>query len=241
MSEPVIGGVAAELESRLAGLIRRVEASEIYRVLTNPETDPALVTGILKHVYLSIAFYQPHVTEATFTAVGRMPKSSEQLIKDMILQQVEEVEHADMALRDYARLGGDPRDVQTPMPPACMAVAAMCRMLGEHADPACYLGFMYIFEALTPVMAARVQAVMDRKGYRPEAREFIDLHATEDIRHTDMIVKAIEDLIAIRPGAGDHVLHGFECFAQVYPVPVWNEALTRARVEQDHHAPAEAV
>jgi len=238
MRERVSSGLGAALESRLAALTRRVEASEVYRALTDPDADAALVTGILKHVYLSIAFYQPHVTEATFTAVGRMPKSSEQLIKDMILQQVEEVEHADMALRDYARLGGDPFDVRAPMPPACMSVAAMCRMLGEHADPACYLGFMYIFEALTPVMAARVQAVMDRKAYQPEAREFIDLHATEDIRHTDMIVKAIEDLCVIRPDAGAHVLHGFDCFAQVYPVPVWNEALARAQAELHAHAEA---
>jgi len=223
--------IAARLEERLAALVARVERSDVYGALMAEDASGALIAAILKHVYLSIAHYQPHVTQATFTAVGRMPKSSEQLIKDMILQQVEEVEHADMALRDYARLGGDPADASKPMPPACMAVAAMCHMLGEHTHPACYLGFMYIFEALTPEMAARAQQAMDRASYKAEAREFIDLHATEDIRHTDMIVKAIEDLVAIEPEAAKHVLHGFDCFAQVYPVPVWNEALARAQAE----------
>jgi len=223
--------IAARLEERLAALVARVERSDVYGALMAEDASGALIAAILKHVYLSIAHYQPHVTQATFTAVGRMPKSSEQLIKDMILQQVEEVEHADMALRDYARLGGDPADASKPMPPACMAVAAMCHMLGEHTHPACYLGFMYIFEALTPEMAARAQQAMDRASYKAEAREFIDLHATEDIRHTDMIVKAIEDLVAIEPEAAKHVLHGFDCFAQVYPVPVWNEALSRAQSE----------
>ena len=223
--------IGDRLEAKLGELTATVEASEVLQVLVDPAVDPQLVTATLKHIYLSIAFYQPHVTEATFTAVGRMPKQSEQLIKDMILQQVEEVEHADMALRDYARLGGDPADAEEPMPPACMAVAAMCRMLGEHTHPACYLGFMYIFEALTPIMAAKAQQVMDKAGYLAEAREFIDLHATEDIRHTDMIVKAIEDLVEIQPEAAGHVLHGFDSFAGVYPVPVWNEALGRARRE----------
>lgn len=223
--------IAQALEARLEGLVGRVEGSDAYLALTDPLARPEMVAAILKHVYLSIAHYQPHVTEATFTAVGRMPKSSEQLIKDMILQQVEEVEHAHMALRDYVRLGGDPADASKPMPPACMAVAAMCHMLGEHTHPACYLGFMYIFEALTPEMAARAQRVMERAGYKAEAREFIDLHATEDIRHTDMIVKAIEDLVAIEAEAAGHVLHGFDCFAQVYPVAVWNEALARAQAE----------
>lgn len=223
--------IAPALDARLESLVARVEGSDVYRALTGPDASVELVTAILKHVYLSIAFYQPHVTEATFTAVGRMPKSREQLIKEMILQQVEEVEHAHMALRDYARLGGNPADADAPMPPACMAVAAMCRMLGEHTHPACYLGFMYIFEALTPIMAARAQQAMDAAGYEPEAREFIDLHAIEDIRHTDMIVRAIEGLMEIQPEAAGHVLHGFDCFAEVYPVPVWNEALARARAE----------
>ncbi|MEM7807915.1 MAG: iron-containing redox enzyme family protein [Planctomycetota bacterium] len=223
--------IGEQLEAKLGQLVKDVEQSDVYLALTDPNADPKLVTAILKHVYLSIAFYQPHVTEATFTAVGKMPKQSEQLIKDMILQQVEEVEHADMALRDYKALGGDPADADAPMPPACAAVAAMCHFLAEHQHPANYLGFMYIFEALTPIMAAKTQEVMARSSYKAEAREFIDLHATEDIRHTDMIVKAIEDLCEIIPEAAGHVLHGFDCFTAVYPVAIWNEALERAKAE----------
>jgi hypothetical protein len=146
----------------------------------------------------------------------------------MILQQVEEVEHADMALRDYLRLGGDKPQAEGPMFPECAAVAAVCHYLGEHCHPASYLGFMYLFEALTPIMAARAQAAMDGSGYQKEAREFIDIHVTEDIRHTDVVIGVMHDLIKIDPTAAEAILFGYHTFAAVYPLPVWAAAHERA-------------
>jgi hypothetical protein len=220
--------VIAALKSGLDALVVELESAPFYQAITSPDADSHLVNHTLKHVFLSIYLYQPHVTEATFTAVGRMPKQSEQLIKDMILQQVEEVEHADMALRDYLRLGGDKALAEGEIFPECAAVAAVCHFLGEHCPPASYLGFMFIFEALTPIMATRAQTLMDRSGYKQEAREFIDLHATEDIRHTDMLIGVIEDLLRIDPTAGKSILFGFNVFKNVYPIPVWASAHQRA-------------
>ncbi len=158
-----------------------------------------------------------------------MPKHSEQLIREMILQQVEEVEHADMALRDYLRLGGDKSLAEGEMFPECATVAAVCHFLGEHAHPAAYLGFMYIFEALTPIVATRAQQVMASTGYAPAAREFVDLHAKEDIRHTDMIISVINDLIAVDPPAAKAIQFGFRTFQNVYPIPIWTAAFARAQ------------
>jgi hypothetical protein len=217
------------LQASLDALVQEVQKSPVFLALTAPDADKRLITDTLKNIYLSIYQYQPHVTEATFTAVGRMPKQSEQLIKTMILQQVEEVEHADMALRDYLRLGGDEALAKGPMFPECAAVAAMCHFLGEHCHPAAYLGFMYIFEALTPIMATQAQKLMGTSDYLPAAREFIDLHATEDIRHTDMIVSVIGDLLKIDPSAAEAILFGLRSFVAVYPLPVWNAAYERAK------------
>lgn len=225
--------VITALKSGIDDLVADLESEPFYKAITAPDTDPRLVNDTLKHVFLSIYLYQPHVTAATFTAVGRMPKQSEQLIKDMILQQVEEVEHADMALRDYLRLGGDKALAEGDMFPECAAVAAVCHFLGEHCPPASYLGFMFIFEALTPIMATRAQLLMDRAEYRQEAREFIDLHATEDIRHTDMLIGVIEDLLKIDPAADKAILFGFNVFRNVYPIPVWAAAHERARQESN--------
>lgn len=161
-----------------------------------------------------------------------MPEQSEQLIKTMILQQVEEVEHADMALRDYLRLGGDPALAEGAMFPECAAVAAICHFLGEHCPPAAYLGFLYIFEALTPIMAAKGQKLMSASEYLPEAREFVDLHAMEDIRHTDMILTVIAHLLRIDPSAASAIEFGLNSFLAVYPIPVWTAADERARARK---------
>lgn len=223
--------ITSTLKQALDALVQRVHDTPVFQAISSPQADKQLVSDTLKHIYLSIYQYQPHVTEATFTAVGRMPKQSEQLIKTMILQQVEEVEHADMALRDYLRLGGDEALAKGPIFPECAAVAAMCHYLGEHCHPASYLGFMYIFEALTPIMATHAQEIMSAKDYLPAAREFVDLHATEDVRHTDMIVSVIEDLIKIDPTAGEAIIFGLNSFLAVYPIPVWTEAYHRALKE----------
>ncbi len=115
--------------------------------------------------------------------------------------------------------------------PDCAAVAAVCRFLGEHTHPASYLGFMYIFEGLTPIVATRAQAVMATVTYAPAAREFVDLHAKEDIRHTHMIVGVIKDLIALDPTAAEAIRFGYRTFENVYPIPVWTAAFERAKRE----------
>ncbi|MCB1242477.1 MAG: iron-containing redox enzyme family protein [Verrucomicrobiales bacterium] len=226
--DPTAKPLADELQRSLDRLVEEIRSTEFFVAISAPSADREIASATLKHIYLSIYQYQPHVTEATFTAVGRMPKHSERLIKTMIRQQVEEVEHADMALRDYERLGGDPTLAEGPMFPECAAVAAVCHFLGEHCHPASYLGFMYIFEALTPVMAAEAQKVMAATNYLPAAREFVDLHATEDIKHTDMILAVIQQLIRVDPDAKDAILFGLRTFTTVYPIPVWDAAYRRA-------------
>jgi hypothetical protein len=80
-------------------------------------------------------------------------------------------------------------------------------------------------------MAARAQAMMDGSGYQKEAREFVDIHATEDIRHTDVVVGVMEDLIKIDPAAAEAILFGYRTFEAVYPLPVWTAAHERALAE----------
>lgn len=218
-----------DLQIALQALVQQIEQTGFYQIVSQPGCDSLLVSRVFREIYLSIYQYQPHVTEATFTAVGRMPKHSEKLIKKMIIQQVEEVEHADMALRDYLRLGGDEALANGPIFPECAAVAAMCHYLGEHCHPAAYLGFMYIFEALTPIMATKAQEIMGAANYLPAAREFVDLHATEDIRHTNMILAVIEEVVSTDPAAGEAILFGLRSFTGVYPLPVWNAAYERAK------------
>ena len=100
--------------------------------------------------------------------------------------------------------------------------------MAEHNHPASYLGFMYIFEALTPVMAARAQQATTATSYKAEAREFVDLHAVEDVRHTDQVEWMIERLVEIDPTAAEAILWGFDVFAAAYPIPLWSASHARA-------------
>ncbi len=223
--DPTDNSAVTQLAGRLEGLLHTVEHTVAYRDVFGLQTSRDIVRGTLREVFRDVATYQPHVTEATFTAIGRLPKI-ESLVRLMVLQQVEEVEHADMARRDFLRLGGDPALLAT-LTPAAASVAATCHFLAEHCHPASYLGFMYIFEALTPTMAKRVQRAMAAHA-DPEANEFVDLHAVEDIRHTDQVMMMIQQLVQIDPEAADAILWGFDAFAAVYPIALWSAAHARA-------------
>lgn len=63
--------------------------------------------GANEHTFLEVFSYGPHVTEATFTAIGRLPKNRPDLMRPMILRDLSEVDHGEMALRDFIRLGGN--------------------------------------------------------------------------------------------------------------------------------------
>jgi hypothetical protein len=88
---------------------------------------------------------------------------------------------------------------------------------------------MYLFEALTPVLAERAQTFLAGHGFPRAAREFIDVHATEDIGHRNALGKLVNTVAAEYPAEQAVIEYGFDCFAVVYPLPIWDAALARAR------------
>ena len=61
------------------------------------------------------------------------------------------------------------------------------------------------------------------------AQEFIDFHSTVDIGHARLVRQMIKQIVVKFPEAKEAIEYGMECFLQVYPLPIWNEALRRAR------------
>lgn len=104
-------------------------------------------------------------------------------------------------------------------------------MLAERESPFCYLGYMYLFETLTPPLAERAQKLLAAKGFPRQARYFIDFHATEDIDHARSMRNLVEQVVRDYPEAAAAIEYGFECFAGVYPLPIWAAALEHARTE----------
>jgi hypothetical protein len=227
-------GLVDRLNARIAALFRDLEQSEVYRLVAHPDTDPRLVGGIVKWYLLEVFSFGPHVTEATFTAVGRLPKNRPDLMRPMILHDLEEVDHGEMALQDYLKLGGNVSFARTRrISPAAFVLGATCRLLAERESPFAYLGYMYLFEVLTPLLTERAQKLLAAKGFPVEARSFIDFHAEEDVGHASTLRNLVGCVVRDYPEAAPAIEYGFDCFSQVYPLPIWTTALQHAREELD--------
>lgn len=226
------GGFAHYLEAKVRNLLRHVLESQEWKSVEDPAAEPGYVRTVLKYVLLEVFSYGPHVTEATFTAIGRFPKDRPDLMKPMILHDIEEADHGEMALRDFIRLGGDEAWARSRrITPASFAMAATVRWLAQCENPFAYLGYMYPFEALTPVFTARIQQVLARQKLPAEAQRFIDFHATEDIAHAKALRAFVERVVADYPEAAEAIEFAFDCFAAVYPLPIWRAAINHALAE----------
>ena len=114
------------------------------------------------------------------------------------------------------------------MSPSAFAVAAYWRMLAHKRDPFAYLGALFLFEGLTPVVAAKVREGVAGTDYPAGATEYVDFHATEDLKHQRLIRHLIDAVARANPEAREAMLHGYDCFAHVYPLPAWRAAYERA-------------
>ena len=221
--------VLAALESRLAALEEQVFASDVWKAIVDPGAAPSLTRAVIREAMRSVQEYQPLTTEAGFTMLGRLPKHEGKLLSSLLAHKAEEAEHAGWARRDMLLLS----DGQPPAPvvcsPAAFAVAAVWHRLAVTEDPFGYLGAEYLFEALTARIAPLVHAAAQAKEIAASQIGFIVEHAVEDVKHTNLIVHWILDVATRYPGSGPSMVRAFDYFAHVYPMPVWTEALERAK------------
>jgi hypothetical protein len=220
------------LDCRVEEILREVENSEVWTAVVGLQAPPGLVEEILKEVYLEIAMYQPDSIEAAIASIAQFPRTMPIAWFDEMLQhQVEEFDHGEMALRDYIALGGKEIEArQRVQSPSAFAVAAIWRNITHKRDPFVYLGAVYLFDALTPIVTAKAKsALRNHLGGNARGMEFISHHATADIEHAATIRRLIVDVATANPGKIEALAYGFEYFAHVYPLPVWNSALRRAK------------
>ncbi len=224
-------GVLQYLDGRIADVLREFEASDVWAVVSNPQSDLRLIREIMKEVYLEIVMYQPDVIEATIATIAQMPRTLDVATFDeMLHHQVEEFNHGEMALRDYVGLGGNEASArQRRMSPSAFSCAAMWRMLCHMRDPFAYLGALYLFEGLTPIVSDMVKRCLKTRGFQANATEFIEYHSTADLEHTRMVKDLILRVTEEYPESKPSICYGIEYFLAVYPAPVWNAAFRRAR------------
>lgn len=220
----------AWLDARIAALVDRIKATDAWRFLTDPASDRDAVRRVMMEIYQEIAWYQPDVIQATVAAIGFMPRSLDpRLFKAMLAHQADEFDHGEMAVRDYVNLGGDERRCRTSRPsPASFAVAACWQQIEHRRDPFMYLGALYLFEGLTPLVTGLIKPHLRTGGIPDSALEYIEFHSTEDIKHANLVNHMIAEVVDKYPEAVEALKHGYECFEHVYPLPVWTGAFHRA-------------
>ena len=219
------------LQHGIASLLGELEQADFWQAINSPDTDPLLVREVMKQVYLEIQWYQPDVIEATIAVVGQLPRSlSARRIRTMLIHQAEEWDHGEMAVRDYVHLGGSEQEARgSRMSVTAFATAAFWRMLAHKRDPFAYLGALYLFEGLTPIVTGRVKSQLSTQGIPDSALEYIEFHSTEDIKHAKVVDHLISEVLAEFPEATESVTWGFDCFRHVYPMPGWAAAYERGR------------
>lgn len=221
----------AWLDARILALLARIEATDFWRAVTAPDADPRFLRDVMREVYLEIFSYQQHAIEGAIVAISQMPRSMPvRMIKAMLRHQAEEFDHGEMALRDHVALGGDEQHARHGhrISPAAYSVAAIWRMIADQREPFAYLGALYPFEGLTPIVSERIKAALLRRGFPADALEFVEFHSTEDPKHTDLVKHLIKETVTRYPGAERSIKEGLDRFLAIYPLPVWQTAYERA-------------
>jgi hypothetical protein len=212
----------ARLDQKLAVIVGEIERSEVYRVVVDPATPTPRVLAVVRNILLETYSYGADVTEAVSTAIGRLARRPD-LVPPLLAHLGEEVHHAEMALRGFVELGGDAAAARArPLSPAAFAVGAVCLRVARDGDPLGYLGYVYLFEATTAVVAPRFHQALVGRG-RPVP--FVEVHAVEEARHAADVRGQIDRAVRATPGSAAAIEAGFDYLAAVYPLPVWAPAL----------------
>ena len=227
------------LKTGIRSLVAEIEREAAWRMLTDADTPPALVQSVMREIYAEIAAYQPDVISATIAVIGEFPRSLDaKTVRAMLVHQAEEWDHGEMAVRDHVGLGGREAEVRARMTPTAFATAAFWRMLAHKRMPYAYLGAIYLFEGLTPLVTGNIKPHLRDQGFDESSLEYIEFHSTEDIRHAKVIDAMIRRVVQQFPHSAAEVTFGFDAFRQVYPLPGWRAAVARALAGQQLPATA---
>jgi hypothetical protein len=216
------------LDAKNRDLIRQLEGSPFCQRFFAPETPTPMIDAMIAGLLHQVSAYGHELSRSVSTAIGRLaadPRLVTQ-VPDLMKSLMGEVTHAHMALQDSANLAKPPTGEIPGRPsPAAFAVAAVARLLCEEQHPLTHLGFFYLLEGTTSLIAPRLHEVLKARGTKSP---FTKLHAEEDKGHASALATKIREIVEIDPAAAAEIEYGYDCFVVAYPIPVWAAALDRA-------------
>ncbi len=219
--------VLEALDARIASVIADVQTLRGWRLIFDANGTNEQVLAFIREVMLTVVQYQSDTTEASMHWLGRLPKTEHRLMRSLVNHKAEEAEHGLWAARDFIALGGAPEALVRPATPSTYAVAAMWWRMAHCEPPLGYLGAEYLFENLTARLCEPLLPTLEARRLPLDRLGFLVEHATEDIKHTNLIAHHVLDVATRYPESGDMMLRCFDLFRHVYPMPIWSEAMDR--------------
>lgn len=218
----------AHLNSKNTALVAELDCSEFCKSFFSRRTSKHLIELLIASLLHQVGSYGGQLTRSICTALGRLANDPKWVgqVGPLFEAVLGEVRHPQMAHDDSVKLDPDlkTKKIQTPSP-AAFIVGATARLLCQEAHPLTHLGFFYLLEGTTAVMAPRLARVLRGRGV---SSPFMKLHATEDKKHATNLKKKICEIVDRDPAVAKEINYGYDCFALAYPLPVWHAAWERA-------------
>jgi hypothetical protein len=124
--------------------------------------------------------------------------------------------------------GAPVHENQTRTSPAMFAAVAVWRRIGREAPPAALLGAEYLYEQLTALVTHEAECILRLRGVEPDEAGLDALADNDAADRANGLRERIFEAMTRDATIAPALLFGHDCLAQVYPVALFDEALTRA-------------
>ena len=231
-NEPV-HQVVRDLDELIANHMRNVvEQTELIRLVSSPESRPELVAALVRHTMLESYSFTPSLCSTTLRAIGKMPHDMPDAMKQAFLHVYEELDHSELALRTFLALGGDERWArERRMTPGSVAFCGAFDRLVDHVGGITSVAVWYALEVMTCDLTQRAMTWLEAKGIGQDRREFIDVHAKDDIAHQRSMRNLMGKFAKKYPNYADDLVYAGRVILSVYPAAIWCDVAARAKAD----------
>ena len=174
----------------------RLLESDAMKALASGEATPEQYRSVIREVFhYARENPQLHATASLYFR-GRQRR----LVGAMLKHAAAELGHEDLALNDFAALGGDPAPVPYENPlPETAALTAFAYSQIHYGNAVGFIGYVYFLEFMAthvgPFMVQGLKAI----GVPDNALTFLRDHAEIDVAHNRIMKMYIEGLVTDEP------------------------------------------
>jgi hypothetical protein len=220
--------VLKALDDRVDTTVRELLVSDVWRVLEFQPSNSRLVVSIMRELMLAEYWYRGDKSKAGSHMLSRLTRDGVNTFAVLAEPASHEAEHGLEALRDYFRLGGSQETAQVPASPASFAVSSVWSWMSALEDPLGYLGAEFLFSNFNARVSPEIRRLLISKGISTEKMELLCGSHRDCMDYARLLRATVCRTVDELPGCEEVLLRCFDYCRQVYPLPIWNEALERA-------------